>query len=721
MLFPRCAQAAAASTLFALMAQEALSAQDVLIAEADTSAAAATSTVVISGARTVAPPSASTKLPLSKRETPQSLSAIDISRLETESILNINDAMYNVTGVNVTFYDSQRPLYYARGFQITDFQIDGIPSYSSNTNQEFDTALYERIEVVRGANGLLSGAGIPSATVNLIRKRPHKTFEASVAATTGSWQYRRMVGDLNVPLAEDGRWRARVVAAWQDRDSFRDRYREDKLAYLAAIEADLTRNTTVTLGYQNQDNNPEGAIWGTIPRFASDGSLAKLPRNLTFSPSWTRWGRESGTAYLTLDQQLGDDWRLKAAFNRTEGSVQSLRVYASGFPNLSNGTGMKLLAGVGDTDETQDSVDLYVNGKLNLLGRMHDIVLGYNGSKLKSTTNVLSSVANWSYTIPDLRKWNGEGVAPPVYSRTGAWRVATTEQSGVYASARWRVADAWSIVTGARLSQWETSTANFSTAGAFTGTTGAYKVENEVTPYVGVIFDVSKDISLYASHTGVFKPQNYKDKANNLLAPVDGKNTELGLKAELLDKKLSASFAIYRALQNNYAVLDSSLPLNSLPDGSSAYKGVNGTQSKGYEFDVSGQLRPGWTINAGYSNNRIERQANDLIYANLPRHSVQLSTSVQLPGELSRVTVGGGVNWQSKVLGFNIPHPTLGTVTVQQDAYALVNLHANYRISDQWSAQLAVRNALDENYWANLDYPNVGEPRSWSLTLRYRY
>ena len=166
---------------------------------------------------------------------------------------------------------------------------------------------------------------------------------------------------------------------------------------------------------------------------------------------------------------------------------------------------------------------------------------------------------------------------------------------------------------------------------------------------------------------------------------------------------------------------DASQPDGSLPDGSSAYLGVNGTKSRGFELDVSGSLRPGWTVNAGLTQVKTSRHQNDLIYANLPKHLLQLSTSYQLPGAWERLTVGGSVNWQSEIVGYHIPHPTQGAVTATQQAYALVNLHASYRFSDTLSATIGLRNALDERYWANLDYPNYGDPRSFTMSLRARF
>ncbi|WP_084452693.1 TonB-dependent siderophore receptor [Roseateles chitosanitabidus] len=663
---------------------------------------------------------ASTKLPLTARETPQSVSSIDAERIENETLISINDVMQTITGVNVSFYDTQRPLYFARGFQITDFQVDGIPTYSGGTNQEYDTVFYSRIDVVRGANGLTTGAGIPSATVNMIRKRPEKTFSAYGGLVWGSWDHHRVEADLNTPLTSDGRVRARFIAAAQERDSFRDRYHETKTAFMGAVEADLLPGTTVTLGYQNQNNIPTAPIWGTIPRFASDGSLANLSRATSFSPGWTRWSRRNGTVYAQLEQQLGADWALKVIANHSEGDSFSLRTYGSGYPDPKTGAGMKVLAAVGQSWEQRDSLDVYASGTLSLLGRSHDLVIGANGVKTTTTTPTFTSLASWSYAIPDIRTW--DGTAPmPTFSTTGAKRIATTEQSGVFATARWRLTEPLSLITGARVSWWKTGTDAYNAAGTFTGTSGAYKVTSEVSPYVGVVYDLMPSLSVYASYTDLFKPQSYKDKDNNLLAPIRGSNTEVGLKGDLFDKRLALSFAVFEAKQDNYAVRDASQPEGSLPDGGSAYIGVNGTKTKGFEFDAAGRITDRWTLNAGYANTRITRAPTDLIYANLPRHTVQLSTSYRMPGAWEKLTVGAGLNWQSTVTGYGIPHPTAGTVTVTQPSYLLLSLNANYQLNDHLSLGLSVRNALDKTYWANLDYPNYGDPRSVMFSVRGRF
>jgi len=701
-------------------------------AEAGADAAADAKTldkVVVSGQRHPREPSTTTRLPISVRETPQSISVIGAQQLQEQSLFSINDVMHNVIGVNVSFYDTQRPLYYARGFQITDFQVDGLPTYSGQTNQEYDTAFYDRIEVIRGANGLLSGTGVPSATVNMFRKRPGKDFDASFAASVGRWDYRRMQADVNAPLTADGRFRARAVAVYEDRDYYYDRYHEQKSAAMAVLEGDLTDSTTLTVGYQMQDNNPVGSTWGTVPFFFSDGSDADLPRSTNMAPKWTRWQRDTHTAYAQLEQRFGESWNLKLNYARTEGDVTSVRVYGSGFPDRQGGSGVYLQTGIGQASDTRDAVDAYLSGKFFLFGREHDAVVGASWQDLETITPtvVTQYPADWAtcelgrcYWIPNLYDWDGD-ISAPTFSRNGAWRQARTTQRGVYASTRLRLADPLSLIAGARLSSWTTRTHSFNTASRYTGTSGAYKVGDELTPYVGLMYDVVPDVSVYASYTEIFNPQNYKDKNDNLLDPVQGSNREIGLKAAFLDGRVTTNAAVFEARQDNYAMLDSSVPQGSLPDGSSAYIGVDGTQSRGWEAEIGAEVLPGWRVNGGYTRARVTRASTDLIYANLPEHTVQLSTQWNLPGAWERLSLGANVMWQSEVEGFNIENPVHGPVTVKQDAYALVSFNANYRISEQWTATLAVRNAFDEKYWANLDYNNYGEPRFVALTLRWKY
>lgn len=674
-----------------------------------------------------APPALSTtRLEMSARETPQSISTIDQDRIEFENYFSVDDALRNVTGVHVSFYDTERPLYFARGFQITDFQIDGMPSYSGSTSQEFDAALYDQITVVRGANSLISGAGIPSATVDLQRKKPGKELGATLSASVGSWDLYRGVIDANVPLNESGSVRARFVGVGQTENSFLDRYSDKTTAALASFEADVTPTTTLGFGFQTQKNDPESPTWGTIPRFAADGSEADLPRSINFAADWTYWSRQSDTVFFTLDQHFGEDWNFRAAYNRTTGDYRRLAVYANGNPDTTTGSGLFLLSGANQSEDVRDNIDLYLSGKFTLLDREHDVVVGWNYDDLENNAAVLGGNAGfgagaWTYVIPDYRAYDGVTPTRPVVFDTGADRVTHTRQHGFYGTTRLRPLDPLAVILGARVSTWETYVENYAAGGAYTGRTGEAEVNSEVTPYAGVVYDITEDIAVYASYTETFRPQTQKDLNNNTLSPAIGSNAELGLKTEFFDDRLVLNAAVFETKVDNFAIVDASQPPNSLPDGSTPYTGVDGTESRGFEIDLTAQITPDWTAGLGYSNVNTRRNPADLTYANVPEHLLRFNTRYRLPGDWNKLTLGAAVNWQGEQTGSVTTHPTISPIRVSQGAFALVNVFADYRFNNHLSATLSVRNAFDETYWATLDYPNYGEPRSFQLTVRYTF
>jgi outer membrane receptor for ferric coprogen and ferric-rhodotorulic acid len=684
--------------------------------------AATLGNVTVSGSRE----SASTRLPLTAKETPQSTATVAREQMDEQSLTSVDAVLRKVTGVYTSFHDTQRPIYYSRGFKISDFQVDGIPTYSSATNQEYDTAIYEKVDIVRGANGILTGIGVPSATVNLIRKRPQRQFGASVALSAGSWNLQRAELDLNAPLKSDGSVRSRLVLAPQKKESFRQRYAEDKTATLAVLEADVGNATVVSAGYQRQSNEPTAPIWGTIPRFTSTGAVIDLPLSTSFSPSWTRWERTSSTLFAKLEHQFNDDWALQTTLSRTEGDTFRLSTYGYGlttssapFPNATTGAGMKLYAGLSGGSDVQDQLDGYVSGKFNLGGRKHDLVAGVSTSRTVARTDVYSSVAGWSYTIPNIYTWDGTAPAP-TYSKTGAWRDQITQQTGVYASARWRLSDPLSVLTGLRVTHWQSRTESHSTTGAYTGTSAVQEVKNELTPYLGVVYDITPQLAAYGSYTRIFNPQNYKDRYNTPLDPVVGSSAEVGVKTDWLDKRIQASLALFQTQQDNYGVVDSTRPANSLPDGSTPYVAVNGTKSHGFELDVTGQLNRQWRVNAGLTKATITRAATDLIYANIPEHLLRLGTDYQFGGALAPLSLGGDLQWQSETVGYNIPAPS-GKVTVTEPSVALLNLRATWKFSPKVSATLALNNLTNRKYWANIDYGNYGDPRNVMLTVRAAY
>ncbi len=110
-----------------------------------------------------------TKMPMVLRDIPQSVSIISQQRMEDQQLQSLGDVMTYTTGISRNLSGSDRDLYYSRGFLIDNYMVDGIPTYFESRwnlgDSSTDTALYDRVEVVRGANGLMTGTGNPSASI----------------------------------------------------------------------------------------------------------------------------------------------------------------------------------------------------------------------------------------------------------------------------------------------------------------------------------------------------------------------------------------------------------------------------------------------------------------------------------------------------------------------------------------------------------------------------
>ena len=185
-----------------------------------------------------------TKLGLTIKETPQSISVVSRALMDDFSLDDINAVLESTPGVTVEQIETDRTYFKARGFEITNFLIDGLgtPQSSGSIQGTLDTAIYDRVEIVRGANGMMTGAGNPSATVNMVLKKPTYTTQAHASASYGSWNNKRVDIDVSTPINDEHAVRA--VFTKQDKESYLDRYETDKTVAYLAYEGKLTDEYT---------------------------------------------------------------------------------------------------------------------------------------------------------------------------------------------------------------------------------------------------------------------------------------------------------------------------------------------------------------------------------------------------------------------------------------------------------------------------------------------
>lgn len=660
--------------------------------------------------------STATGLNLSVRETPQAVSVVTRERLDDQNLLSITDVINNVTGVSGKAFDSSRVFFTARGFNITSLLIDGLPvnwdgAWNGGENLA-DMAMYDRVEVVRGATGLMNGVGSPSAAINMARK--HATSEVFTGTATlglGSWNDYRAEVDLSSPLTKDGRVRGRIVGSVQDKDTFRDFEHIRKSTVYAVVDADLTKDTFLSVGVSRQENKPKGITWGGLPMWFSDGTRAHWDSSKSGGADWTRWYSTQDTYFATLEQRFDNGWKAKLNYSHVESDADSRLLYISGTMDRLTGLGLGAFATGYETTRKQDDVGIEASGPFNLLGRKHEATVGFLHSKQDFDATDRAASGGGS-GVGNFYEWDGS-YAEPTWGASSFYETSKVEQSAVYGAVRFSLADPLHLIVGARATNWK---------GEGIGRwvpvwKNDYKV---VTPYAGLVFDVTPEYSLFASYTDIFQPQTKVGRDGRYLEPMTGKTFEAGVKGELLRGKLNGSLSAFFTKQSNVGKdANISVPGGVGGVGQPAYDPVD-TISKGYEAEISGQLAAGWDASIGWSQFRLKDLDGDNINPNHPRRMLKVFTKYRLPGELNKLTFGGGVNWESASYTEN----TAGTDRWTQASFSLVSLMARYDFSEAVSAQLNVSNAFDKKYaipndtYKQLTY---GEPRAVALTLKYRF
>lgn len=671
--------------------------------------------------------STATRLPLSIRETPQSVTVITRQRIEDQGLGSLSDVVQATPGLTLTRWGGERYRFTSRNFQINTLMVDGLPiQYEEAALSTGALSMYDRVEVMRGAAGLMEGAGTPGGSINLVRKRPTDAFQGEFTASAGSWDNGLGSLDMGGPINAAGTLRGRTVFSYQDKGSFIDEYHNKRTLFYGILEADLTPSLTATLGasYSKEDN--PGVDWngrGTWP----DGHFLDIPRSQRMSPDWSYWDRRSTTLFADIEYRLDNGWIARAAATTLDSRMSMLGTFIRG--NSVNARGQPVIdlgGGAYKYDRTQRSLDVSLSGQYGLWGQSHDFVLGasYRRSRWNDTGGPATQSGN--FTIGTFNPLTGmPDIALPQIG-WGLWsRQARMTQTSAYGSTRAHLGEATHLILGGRLDWYENNQIQYDGDWPYGGT--RQKASRRFTPYIGLVRDLDEHHSVYASWTSIFNPESYPSADGGTLPPQVGHNYELGLKGEYLDGRLNASIAIFRIDLEN---LPDELPIIACPQGmNSCYQSAGKVRSQGFELEIGGELLPGWQLAAGYTYASAKRRGNASGYdpigtytigkryaTNIPRRQFKLSTTYRLPGDLNRWRIGASLHAQDAISSPWGP---------RQGGYATVGLHAGYAASRQLDFSLNVNNLFDRKYYSDIgshtDANFVGDPLNVLLTARYRF
>ncbi|WP_242116765.1 TonB-dependent siderophore receptor [Sphingomonas lacusdianchii] len=682
--------------------------------------------IIVTGTRTegsddyaVKTQTTATRLPLSQRETPQSISVVTRAQIEDFQLNDINQLLATVPGVNVQAQETDRFYYSARGFDIQTFQIDGVglPFPFGIQNGSIDTAMYDRIEVVRGAPGLLSSTGNPSAVINFIRKRPTRDLAASASAQYGSFDNLRLDGDVSVPLTSSGSVRARAVGSYLNTDSYLDRYGLTRWTGYGIVEADLGPDTVVSAGYGYQNHKSRAAMWGALPLYYSDGSRIDYARSTNSAPDWSSFDVTDRQIFGDVTHRFGN-WTAKLTVQRRaiDEDDRLFYVYGNNYANGGNGapdraTGLGIVSypGAFRSFARNLTIDANIGGTVSLFGRAHDVMFGVNRSAQRYTQDSAYDVSTIGVSLPLFSGFDGSFPEPnfPDFSRSLDTHV---RRETVYGLVRLNPTDALKVMIGGN------ATRAFSEGVSYGAPTDYDRAR--FLPFVGATYDLTGNISAYASFATIFNPQDQVDANRRLLDPIEGDNLEAGLKGEWYDGRLNASIAVFQARQNNTAEaagFDATI-------GQTLYRGVD-AKSQGIELEVSGQVAPGLQATGGFTTMRIRGEGDAAVRTFVPRNTARLNI-VWSPTMLPALKLGASGQYQSRMyLEPGVTATTGQPVQITQDGYATVDLMARYELTPRIALSANVRNINDAKALSAINYDQgyFIAPRTVLGTVRVRY
>ena len=646
------------------------------------------------------------KLQQAPRETPQSISVVTRQQLDDRNLTKVEDAIKLSTGMTITRLDGAGNYnsFQSRGFDLGAIQLDGVPIPQGNYST-LDTAMYDRIEVLRGPAGLLQGASEPGGTVNLVRKRAPARLAIGADAAVGSFGLRRGTVDVGGGLNAEGTIRARAVAVVEDRDSHIDTLFNNKRLGYGTLEWDIAPSTNVSVGAAQQ--RVRAAIDQGLPTYA-DGRLADLPRSSFAGLRANRQDLETTDVFAELEHRLagGGVVRLSAR------DIDRTAFYRSARANSALAAdGSFVMETVdGDFHLRTRNYDAFLATPVQVAGRTHKLLVGASHNEGRAWDG------NYIYgpTLPFNLLRPHYDLAYPDITLKGFTSIVTRRENALYGQAQVSLADTVKLLAGGRLSWAEVVTRSTSTGAV----TAAADPGRQFVPSLALMWDFHPQYTGYASYAETFVVQTQLTAAKQLLDPRTGKQVELGVKGEFLQKRLQAHAALFRIIDENRAIADPVVTNASIAGGK--------VRAQGFEAEVSGQPQPGWDIVAGYAYNDTRylkapvAQQGQVFSPITPRHSVNLFTRHAFTSPALRgFSVGGGMSWRSAFFAQS------GALRINAPGYAVFNAQVGYQINDHLSLNLSVDNLLDKTYYEKVSGVSrqnfYGEPRRVTVALKARY
>ncbi|MBW4624265.1 MAG: TonB-dependent siderophore receptor [Brasilonema octagenarum HA4186-MV1] len=616
-------------------------------------------------------------------ETPFAIQVVPQEIIRDQQVTRTEEALRNVSGVTYQGSSNNRSGadFSIRGFTDAPILRDGFRRYGV-VQAPLEVANLERIEVLKGPASILYGAIEPGGLINAVSKQPLSEPFYETELQVGSRGLVRPRFDFSGPLSADGKVLYRLNGLYQRLDSFRNLDQEDSHIFIApTLTWKIGDRTDLGISLEYLDNN-RPADFG-IPAIGK--KIADVPRDHIDSEPTDAVTNQYLNVGYNFEHRFSRNWKLRNAFRYSSYDYDFNVVALPLSFDEATGTVSRFFASQEGHDENYslqaNVVGEFATGPIN-----HTLLFG--ADYIHSATNFFT-VFDFTTPLP-LNLFNpvygvakpSENTLPPYGGTDG-----TSNRWGFYLQDQISLFQNLKLLAGIRYDTIESKTVNV--PGQVTQPGETTQNDDAFTPRVGILYQPSKAVSLYASYSESFTPNTTNTATGEPLEPQRGKGYEFGVKTELLNGKLFATLAYFDITKQNVAVTDPNFPLASIASGEQ--------RSRGVEFDVAGEILPGWKLIASYAyiDGEVTADSNRDLVGNrlygVPEHSASLWTTYEIQrGNLQGLGVGVGFNYVDERQG------DLAN-SYQADGYFITNAAVFYR-RNNWRFGLNFKNIGDVKY-----------------------
>nr|WP_138498423.1 TonB-dependent siderophore receptor [Nostoc sp. PA-18-2419] len=623
-----------------------------------------------------------TKTDTPLRDIPQSIQVIPRQIIDDQKTIRLRDILQNVSGVTPgAGYQNSFDRVRIRGFtQETTFR-DGIRDNFPST----DFANVERVEVLKGPASVLFGQTEPGGIINLVTKQPLSDPYYNLDLDVGNYAFYRSALDLSGPLNTDKTLLYRLNVAYENAGSFRDFISSKNIFVAPVIAWKLSKNTDLNLflEYNNRDYKPDRGVLAIGDRPGS------VPINRFFGEPSINEGTTTNYKFgYNLEHRFSQNWQLRQAFSTNIFKSDEIRVQIDEL-QADGRTATRDIANFGGTTNEDYRLQTDVIGNFKTGTISHKLLFGVD---LNRYTEVSDGFSNGPFASIDV--FNPVYFVPITRPTTPYIVQNFTDTLGFYLQDQITIADNLKLLLGGR----------FDTVNILQKDLVAQSSTNDnnsaFTPRVGIVYQPTPPVSLYASYAESFVPQYGRSRDNSAFVPERSKQYEVGVKGELFDGRLSATLAAYHLTKSNVLTTD--------PIDSNYSIQVGEQTSKGIELDIVGQLTPGWNVIAtyGYTDARVTRD-NDLPVGNRLQNVAENTASLWTTYELQQGNFKG--------LGFGLGLYYVGDRPGEIDKSLILPSYfrtdaALFYKQDNWRVGLNFKNLFDINYYLETQGRDVVYP-----------